>query len=160
MTRIVAIAAAMFTCALIVTQTTATAESGEIEVSGTSSTPDPGTTTCRLLGLYVVSCKTTGFITGFSGTLVGSSSTDDKPLIDCKTGRYHGEGTETFTGTVVGVGSGTLTWRLRFSGDVAADCSELTSFEGTGVVVDGTGDLEGLNGTLSFTASTYTGSLH
>jgi hypothetical protein len=160
MTRVVAIAARMFACALIVTQPTATAKSGEIELSGTSSTLDLGTTTCRLLGPYLVSCETTGFVTGFFGTLVGSSSTDDKPLLDCKTGRYHGEGTEIFTGTIAGVGSGTLTWRLRFSGNVSADCSELTSFEGTGVVVGGTGDLVGLNGTLSFDASTYTGSLH
>jgi hypothetical protein len=133
---------------------------GAIAVSGTTSTLDLGTTTCGLLGPYLVSCRTTGFVTGFLGTLVGSSSTGNDVLIDCKTGRYHGEGTETFAGSVVGLGSGTLTWRLQLSGTVTADCSTIQSFEGSGVVGHGTGDLAGLNGTLSFKGSTYSGSVH
>src|SRR5262249_12980093 len=152
-------------CALVVTQTAATGKSDAIELSGTTSLLDPGTgPPCKPQGPYLASCESTGFITGFTGTLVGSSNTASRVLIDCKTGRHHGEGTEVFTGSVAGVGSGTLTWRLHFSGGVTADCSEFTSFFGRGVVVDATGDLARLNGTLNFEttseSSTYTGSLH
>jgi hypothetical protein len=160
MARMVAIAA-IFASALFMIQTAATAGSGSIELSGTTSTLDPGTgPPCRLLGQSLLSCESTGFITGFSGTLVGSSSTASSVLINCNTGLYQGAGTEIFTGSVAGVGSGTLTMRLHVSGSVTADCSELTSFEGRAVVVDATGDLAGLNGTLNFEGSTYTGSLH
>ena len=152
--------ALVFACALVAMQSVATATPNEIEVSGTTSTLDLGTSTCRLQGPYLVSCETTGFVTGFSGTLVGSSSTDNAVLINCKKGRYLGEGTETFTGSVFGVGSGTSTWRLHFSGGVTPDCSTLTSFEGTAVLIHGTGDLAGLHGTLSFEDSTYSGSVH
>ena len=160
MGRRVAIAAAVFACAIVAVQSDAAAKTGVIEVSGTTSTLDPGSTTCRLLRPYLVSCKTTSFMTEFSGALVGSSSTDNGVLIDCKTGRYHGEGVETFTGSVDGVGSGTLTWRLHLSGTVSADCSTITSFEGHGAIVYATGDLAGLRGTLRFEGSTYSGLLH
>src|SRR5262249_18026056 len=147
-------------CALLAAQAASTATQSSIEVLGTTSTADPGTSNCRALGANLVRCETTGFGTGFSGSLEGSSSTDDLTLIDCKPGRYHGEGTETFTGSVAGLGAGTLTWRLHFSGGVTPDCSDLTSFEGTGVLVHGTGELASLNGTLSFEGSSYSGSLH
>jgi hypothetical protein len=161
MTKMVASLAAIAACALVVAQTAATASSGTIELSGTTSTLDPGTgPPCVLHGPYLVSCDSTGFITGFSGTLVGSSNTTSGILINCKTGRYDGAGTEVFTGSVTGVGSGTLTLRLHVSGGVTADCSGLTSFSARGVVVAATGDLAALNGTLSFDGSTYTGSLH
>lgn len=159
MRRMVLIAVA-FACALLTAQTAPTATTGEIEVLGTTATVDPGFLTCSFLGPYVVSCKTTGFVTAFFGTLAGSSTTDNAVLIDCKTGRYLGEGTETFTGSVENIGSGTLTWRLHFSGTVSPDCSTITSFQGTGVVIRGTDDLAGLHGRLSFEGSAYSGSLH
>jgi hypothetical protein len=158
--RTIALALVLFAAVLVVTQSPARAQSDKLEVSGTTSTLDPGMTTCKLHGHHLVGCETTRFVTGFSGTLVGSSSTDSRALINCKTRRYHGNGIETFTGSVTGVGSGTLTMRLHVSGDVTADCSDLTSFEGKAVVVAGTGDLAGLNGTLRFEGSTYSGSLH
>jgi hypothetical protein len=159
MRRIVLIAV-VFASALFVAQTAPTATTGEIEVVGTTATVDPGVGTCTFPGPYVVSCETTGFVTGFVGTLVGSSSTDNVALIDCKTGLYHGHGTEIFTGSVDSVGSGTLTWRLQFSGTVSADCSTITSFQGTGVVVGATDDLARLQGRLNFEGDTYSGSLH
>jgi hypothetical protein len=146
--------------ALFAAQTAPTATTGDTDVLGTTATVDPGSLTCDVPGSYVVSCKTTGFVTAFFGTLVGSSSTDNAVLIDCKTGRYLGQGTETFAGSVENIGSGTLTWRLQFSGTVSPDCSTITSFQGTGVVIGGSDDLAGLHGRLSFEGETYSGSLH
>jgi len=161
MTKMVASLAAIAACALVVAQTAGTASSGTIELSGVTTTLDPGTgPPCVLHGPYLISCDSTGFITGFSGTLVGSSNTTSGILINCKTGRYDGGGTEVFTGSVTGVGPGTLTLRLHVSGGVTADCSGLTSFSARGVVVAATGDLAALNGALSFEGSSYTGSLH
>ena len=161
MTKMVATVAAVAAYALVVAQIAATAPSTTIELSGATTTIDPGTgPPCELHGPYLVSCDSTGFITGFSGTLVGSSNTTSGILINCKTGSYDGAGTEVFTGSVTGVGSGTLTLRLHVSGGVSADCSGLTSFSAIGVVVAATGDLAALNGTLSFDGSTYAGSLH
>jgi hypothetical protein len=132
----------------------------QIAISGTTSTIDPGTGNCVFRGPYVLNCDSTDFLTGFAGTLTGTSSTDSNIQINCKTLQYQSHGVETFTGSLTGVGSGTLTWQLQTAGTVSDDCSELTSFEGRGVVVSGTGDLAGLNGTLTLEVDTHTGSLH
>ena len=77
-----------------------------------------------------------------------------------KTGRTHGHGTETFTGSIAGVGSGTLAWGIHF--DSAFDCATFTvsGFSGRGVVTSGAGDLANLNGSIQFGETTYDGALH
>jgi len=160
MKRAVLIAATVVACALTVGPVAQAVNPHEIAISGTTSTIDPGTGSCVFRGPYVLNCDSLDFLTGFAGTLTGTSSTDSSVQINCKTLQYHGHGVETFNGSLTGVGSGTLTWQLQTSGTVSDDCSALTSFEGRGVVVSGTGDLAGLNGTLTFEGDTYSGSLH
>ena len=152
--------AAVFASALLAVQPAATAPPDTITVSGSTFTIDPGTATCVLVDHALVRCDSIDFVTGFSGSLSGTSSTDAVVLINCITGRYHGVGVETFNGSVDTVGSGTLTLQLQESGTVTPDCSDIATFEATGVVIGGTGDLAGLNGTLSFEGSSYSGSLH
>ena len=160
MTKALVAAAMVVVCALAVGPMAEAVNPHEIAISGTTTTIDPGSINCVFRGPYVLNCDSTDFLTGLTGTLTGTSSTDSSLQINCKTLQYHGHGVETFTGTLTGVGSGTLTWQLQTSGTVSDDCSDLTSFEGRGVVVSGTGVLAGLNGTLTFDADTYTGSLH
>lgn len=155
----VAVAAIVIVSALAVWPAAASAMRGEIAISGVTSTLDPGSTNCVSQGPFVLTCESTGFLTGFAGTLTGSSSTDSSTQLNCKTGRYHGHGVETFTGSLAGAGSGTLTWQLQTSGTISDDCSALTSFEGRGIVVGGTGGLAGLHGAITFDATSYVGSL-
>jgi hypothetical protein len=131
-------------------------------VSGTYSVTDFGTPACVPLGAdgFIVSCTTTGFVSSYSGALSGTTTTTFTQVINCKTGRTQGKGIETFTGSIAGVGSGTLTWRDEFTS--AFDCTTfaVSDFSGIGVALAGTGSLAGLHGELSFTDTTYAGALH
>ena len=99
-------------------------------------------------------------ISEYSGDLTGTAVADFTELINCKTGRTTGTGVETFTGSVAGVGSGTLTYIDQFSSDF--DCNNFSPFnlDINSVAVKGAGGLAGLQGKLSFTDTTYTGTLH
>jgi hypothetical protein len=140
-------------------QTASSAPALATEVSGTVSAVDFGTTTCVPRGPSNLSCTQTGFVTAFLGSLQGASVADSVAQLDCAKLRYHGHGTETFTGSIAGIGSGTLTWQLHFTGILGPDCSLLT-FEGRGVVVSGTGGLASLRGNFDFTIDAYSGTLH
>jgi hypothetical protein len=87
-----------------------------------------------------IHCRTTGFESLYGGSLTGSSVSSFEDTIDCKAGRDHGHGTETFNGTIDGVGSGSLTWDIRF--ESAFDCATfgVSAFTGRTVVTSGTGD--------------------
>jgi hypothetical protein len=161
MVRRLVLALSVVACTLVAAPAAASAPPGSTAVSGIWVPVDFGTELCTPHGPHIFRCTVTGFSTAYTGDLTGTSSAEFVELVNCKTGKVHGHGTETFTGSVAGVGAGTLTWRIHFSATVASDCETLTSFDGRGVVVGGTGDLAGLHGTLEFAFNlTYTGRLH
>jgi hypothetical protein len=137
-----------------------------IRVSGTYFVSDLGSTTCASVGSsgFKFRCHTIGLTSQYSGDLNGTAVADFTNLVNCKTGRTTGEGTETFTGSIVGVGSGTLAWIDQFSADV--DCSFAPDFfipfnlDINSVAVTGSGGFAGLQGRLSFTDTTFSGVLH
>jgi hypothetical protein len=134
------------------------------QVSGTYTVPNFGVTTCPWGGFgassVIIVCTTTHFVSRYSGDLDGRSFTNFTSAINCTTGRTHAYGVEKFTGSLKGVGSGTLTWIDRF--DASIDCFSFGVWNetGTGEITSATGDLKGLEGTLTFTDSTYDGVLH
>ena len=131
-------------------------------VSGTFIVTDLGTTTCAPVGESptLLRCDTTGFVSEYSGDLTGTAVADFTQLIDCKNGHTQGKGVETFTGTVNGVGTGTLTWRDHFR--ATTDCA---TFAVSGFVLKsnhfrGSGALAGLRGRIDSTLTDYDGTLH
>jgi hypothetical protein len=153
-------AVAVFAVALGGVQTAASAPK-RIHVSGTYAVTDFGSFSCATNGSpFVLHCTTTGFVSQYSGNLTGTSVTNFEQIIDCKKSRTHGHGTETFTGSIAGVGSGTLTWGIHF--DSAFDCLTfaVSDFSGRGVITSGTDALAGLHGSIQFGDTTYDGALH
>ena len=154
------LAAVVFAAALAGAQAAASAPTS-VEVSGTYAVPDLGSLSCAPEGSpFIVRCTTTGLVSAYSGRLTGGSVADFDEIIDCKTGRAHGHGTETFTGSIGGLGSGSLTWGIHF--ESAFDCLTfaVSEFSGRGVVTSGTADLAGLNGSIEFGDLDYEGELH
>ena len=96
-----------------------------ITVSGIYSVTEFGATTCAPVGSSSIKfrCDTTGLVSQYSGDLSGTAVADFTSLINCKTGRETGHGTETFTSDI---GVGTLTYTDQFSADV--DCSFAPDF--------------------------------
>jgi hypothetical protein len=137
-----------------------------VPVSGAYVVSDFGTSTCVPVGGsgLMFRCDTTGLVSQYSGDLTGVAVADFTGLINCKTGRETGHGTEAFTGSLVGGGSGTLSWIDQFSADV--DCTFAPDFfipfnlDIKSVAVKGAGGFAGLQGKLSFTDTTFTGVLH
>jgi hypothetical protein len=137
------------------------AAAGRVSVSGTYTASDFGTTTCVPVGAsgFMSRCDTTGFVSQYSGDLTGVAVADFSSLINCKTQRETGHGTETFTGSMGGM-AGTLSWTDVFSADI--DCTTFFPFnlDINSVAVKGSGGFGGLQGKLSFTDTTYSGTLH
>jgi hypothetical protein len=133
-----------------------------ISVSGMYSVTGFGATTCAPVGSssFKFRCDTTGFVSQYSGDLSGTAVADFTSLINCKTGRETGHGTEAFTSDI---GVGTLTYTDQFSADV--DCSFAPDFflpfnlDINSVAVKGTGDFAGLQGKLHFNDTDYSGTL-
>jgi hypothetical protein len=134
----------------------------DIHVSGTYSVSDPGTTTCEPVGSSGarLRCDTTGFVIQYNGDLTGSSVTAFTEVIDCRTGKTHGKGVETFAGTLNGVGAGTLVWHDHFRATTDCATFALSDFALKAVDFSGTGDLAGLDGKIAFTLADYDGTLH
>ena len=139
----------------------ATAKKGA-HVSGDYTVTNLGTTTCEPVGssLFVIRCDTSGFVSEYTGDMTGSAVVAFTQLINCRTGRMHGEGVETFTGSINGVGVGTLTWHDHFHAIMDCATFELSEFALKAVRLSGTGDLAGLHGKIDFTLATYDGTLH
>jgi hypothetical protein len=153
------LAIAVFAAALIAGQSAASAHH-RVHVSGRYVVSDFGSTACAPKGSpFILRCTTTGFVSQYSGSLTGSSVADFKQTINCNKSRTHGRGIETFTGSIEGVGSGTLTWRIRFRS--AFDCATfaVSNFVGRGVIISGTGALANLRGRLHFGDVSYHGNL-
>jgi hypothetical protein len=162
--RVLAVAVALSTGALVVASQVS-AGSG-ISFSGTYVVSDFGTTPCVSVGAsgFKFRCETTGLVSEYSGDLTGTAVADFTSLINCKTGRETGHGTETFTGSLVGMGSGTLSWIDQFSSDVdctfAPDLFIPFNLDINSVAVKGSGGFAGLQGRLTFTDTTFSGTLH
>jgi hypothetical protein len=160
MVRTVLLLAAIL-CAAFAAQSAAAAT----QVSGTYFThQDSGVADCTFKGPptapFVGICHTTGFLSDYSGSLTGVSVANFTSIINCKTGRAIGQGTETFTGSLgVGGPSGTLTWAIRFTS--AFDCTTfgVSGFSGSAGITSGTGALAGLHGSIQFGDTTYNGNL-
>jgi hypothetical protein len=139
----------------------AAAAAGHVSVSGTYSASDFGLTTCAPVGVsgFMFRCDTTGFVSQYSGDLTGVAVADFSALINCRTQREIGHGTETFTGSMGGT-QGTLTWTDVFSADI--DCTTFFPFnlDISSVAVKGSGGFAGLHGKLTFTDTAYSGTLH
>ena len=129
-------------------------------VSGTYNPTDFGTSTCVPVGAsgFMFRCDTRGFVSEYSGDLTGFAVADFSALINCKTQREIGHGSETFTGSM-GAVSGTLSWTDVFSADI--DCTTFFPFnlDINAVAVKGSGGFAGTRGKLTFTDTTYNGSL-
>jgi hypothetical protein len=153
-------------CAVALAAASQASAGKSISVAGTYVVSDFGTTTCAAVGSsgFTYRCDTTGLVSDYSGDLTGAAVADFTSLINCKTGRETGHGSETFTGSLVGVGSGSLSWTDQFSADV--DCSLAPDLfipfdlDIKSVAVSGSGDFAGLHGKLAFTDTSFTGTLH
>jgi hypothetical protein len=164
--RFRALAVALAVIAVAIAAASQAAAGSAIPVSGTYVVSDFGTTSCVSVGAsgFKFRCDTTGLVSQYSGDLTGTAVADFTSLIDCKAGRETGHGTETFTGSLVGVGSGTLSWIDQFSSNV--DCSFAPdlfipfNLDINSVAVRGSGGFAGLQGRLTFTDTTFTGVLH
>ena len=158
--RMLVVGTAVVAAAIVAAQAGASAPS-RIHVSGTYSGGDQSNsvTNCTPDGPYILHCTTTGVVLVYSGDLQGSSVIDFTWTIDCKAGTQHAQGTETFTGSVAGVGSGTSSW--SFNAHSGFDCTvfEFSEFSGADVVVAGSGDLAGVRGIIQRKDTTYDGEL-
>jgi hypothetical protein len=132
------------------------------DVSGAYAIEDFGSLTCAPVGgsAFLFRCETIGLVASYSGSLTGTSTANFEEIINCQAGTTVGHGLETFTGSVAGVGSGTLTWGIHFSS--AFDCATFTvsDFVGRAAITSGTGELASLRGLLRFDDDSYEGELH
>ena len=80
-------------------------------------------------------------------------------VIDCRSGKSYTDGTETFTGSVEGVGSGTFSWGVRSRGTFDCEKAEVTSVSARENLYSGTDALAGLYGTMHRGPATYAGVL-
>jgi hypothetical protein len=159
--RLVALLAVVAFAAASIAAQGATGAANSVQVSGTFTITDPGTTTCAANGApFVLRCTTTGFTVQYSGSLIGTSVITFRQIINCKTSTILAAGTETFTGSIADVGSGSLT--LEKTGNAGFDCltGEISNFSAHGAITSGNGDLAGSNGNILFGPDTYSGQLH
>jgi hypothetical protein len=139
----------------------AAAHHRDIRVSGTYAAYDFGTTQCVPKGASpdLLACSTTGFRSSYAGSLVGDVSTEFHNIINCKTGRTWGRGVETFTGSLNGSATGTLTWKISFRSDFDCATSLPSGFQGRSHITASSGALAGIRGRLHFGDVTYDGVL-
>jgi hypothetical protein len=158
--RVLAVGAAVGAFVIVAAPAGASAPS-RIQVSGTygGGGESNSVTNCRADGPYILHCATTGVILEYHGDLQGSSVIDFTWTIDCKAGTQHAQGTETFTGSIAGVGSGTSTWALNAHSGFDCSVFQFSNFSGADVVVAGSGDLAGLRGSIHRADTTYDGEL-
>ena len=158
MIRRIALCSLLACCVAGAMASHAAADRGASRVAGTYTVFDFGTTTCDPLGPSRLVCRTTGLRSDYDGGLDGLSTSSFDQVIDCARGRTIGRGSETFTGSVNGVG-GTLTWGLAFVSDF--DCASFfpSNLRIVAVPTTGGGGLAGTHGVLLFGDTDYTGVL-
>lgn len=129
------------------------------EVSGNWTTSAPGITPTHPAGVnvQVIAVATAQWVGDFAGTTVFKGTF----LIDAQ-GNIRGHATEAFTGTVPGVGSGTV----LFEDEVTVSAAGVVHVDAT--ITHGSGDLAHLSGRLVFdgtsaadlsSAGTYAGQI-
>ena len=158
MIRRIALSSLLVCCVAAALVSQAAADRGASHVAGTYTVSDFGTTTCDPLGTTRLGCRTTGLRSDYDGDLEGVSTSSFDQVIDCARGRTVGRGSETFTGSVNGVG-GTLTWHLAFMSDF--DCASFfpSNLRIVAVPTAGGGGLADTRGVLLFGDTDYTGVL-
>jgi Protein of unknown function (DUF3224) len=107
----------------------------------------------------VMTCEVSGFTLIYSGSLQGRGVSAFRWVIDCRSGKSYTDGTETFTGSVEGVGSGTFSWGVRSKGTFDCEKAEVTSISARQNLYSGTDALAGLYGTMHRGPATYAGVL-
>jgi hypothetical protein len=161
MLRALVVAAAVIATALAGAQASSAARVGLVKVSGTWTATDFGALNCAPIGssTFLIRCSTTNFKSAYDGSLQGESTVDFTQTIDCLGGFTYGSGLERFSGSIAGVGTGTVTWQIFFYS--AFDCTtfSLSGFKALAVIQSGTGDLAGVRGTLFFDDVSYWGVL-
>lgn len=147
--------------ALAVTPAMAAAHHGHVRVTGTWAAYDPGSSQCAPKGASpdILRCTTTALRSTYDGSLTGDTTSDFTNVIDCKAGRTWGRGVETFTGSLNGGASGTLTWKISFA--AAFDCTtfSLSGFRAFSHIKASSGALAGIHGHIRFGDVTYDGVL-
>ena len=158
----IAIVTAVALAAAVASQAGASSQTA-IRVAGTFKLVKPPTGPCTKAASrpWLLTCHQHGGLVNYSGGLNGSAESTFTSVLDCKKGETWGSGTETFTGSVAGVGSGTLVWDVHFASGVDCVKGSLESFSATVVVTSGSGDLAQLRGSMYRIAdNTYTGRFH
>jgi hypothetical protein len=107
----------------------------------------------------VLRCTSSGFTLVWAGSLKGRSVISYRGIINCTTGEAYTDGTETFTGSVEGVGSGTSTWGVQYHGTFDCKKGEVTSTSATDDLLSGTRALAGLYGSIHRGPGKYVGVL-
>ncbi len=128
-------------------------------VSGQYAVAELGATSCEPIDATRLRCRTSGLTSAYEGDLEGTSTADFDQVIDCAAGRTTGHGAETFTGSLGGGASGTLTWRLWLT--AAFDCTTFfpSNLRIVAVVTRSTGAFAGSHGVLVFDDTSYRGVL-
>jgi hypothetical protein len=129
-----------------------------INVSGTWTTTDFGVPSCTQTGDRI-DCATTGFKSVYAGSLKGASTVDFSSVAFCRPSFTYGSGIETFTGSIDGIGSGTLTWRISFVSRFDCATFSVSGFRALAVIQSGTGDFAGARGVVMFDDLRYHGVL-
>jgi hypothetical protein len=160
--RTLLIGIAVVTAAALAGQAGASSRSA-IKVSGTYAVHgEAAKTDCNPISQAnpaVLTCTVSGFTLDYAGSLKGQGVNDFRWIVDCTTGKSYTDGTETFTGSVSGLGSGTFSWGVRSHGTFDCDKGEVTSISALHQLYSGTGDLAGLYGTFRRGPSHYSGIL-
>jgi hypothetical protein len=159
--KLLVLAGALLALALAPALASAHHGHGRTAVAGTYTVYDLGSTQCAPKGKSpdILVCATTGLRSTYAGDLAGDSTSDFSEIIDCKAGTTRGSGIETFTGSLNGGASGTLTWRISFR--AGFDCTTFfpSGFQGFSHIQASSGALAGIRGHLHFGDTTYDGVL-
>jgi hypothetical protein len=160
--RMLLIGVAVVAVASVATQAGA-AQRSAIRVSGTYTVHGQADATkCNPISPAnpaVLTCTVSGFTLDYSGSLQGRGVNDFRWIVDCNTGKTYTDGSETFTGSVAGIGSGTFSWGVRSTGTFDCDKGEVTSISAIHNLYTGTGDLAGLYGSIHRGPKHYAGVL-
>jgi hypothetical protein len=135
-----------------------------VRVSGryTVDTKAKSKTTCKPLSKAnpgVLGCTVSGFTLVYSGSLQGHGVNTFRWIVNCATGKSYTDGTERFTGSVAGIGSGTLSWGVRSTGTFDCKKGEVTGISATQNLYSGTGALAGMYGSIHRGPGAYSGVL-
>jgi hypothetical protein len=132
-----------------------------LRVSGTYQLVEVAGLDCSPIDDARLACTVTGARSIYpTGQFDGESVADFRSVIDCAKGRTYAVGSETFTGSIAGSPSGTMTWQFVLAADFDCVTFAPTNIHLVGIVTGATGGLSGTRGVVQFGDTTYTGVLH